>query len=154
MARTPPTGLTATVGNTQVTLTWTDPDDATITVLRVPAERAGLRRLRSRGRRFPAAAPTTTSYRLTGLDNGTAYIYRIRARTDGTDVSLASDTITVTPQGRSARRARAHRRSAQRRRHPELGPTLSTTPAIQEYEYQYKIGAGFYRAVADRTAAN
>ena len=138
-ARTPPTGLTATAGNTQVTLTWTDPGDATITFYEYQ-QKAGLAPFGA-WTPIPGSNAATTSYRLTGLDNGTVYGYRIRAGR-GTDVSLASDTITVTPQ-----------------RVPPAAPVLTAVPrnggvtlswpnpgdpTIQEYEYQYQIGAGAY----------
>ena len=135
-----PTGLMATAGNTQVTLTWTDPGDATILHYEYQQKRG----LAAFGdwTEIPGSTATTTSYRLTGLDNGTAYIYRIRAGTN-VKTSLASDAVTATPRGV-----------------PPAAPVLTATPrnggvtlswpnpvdaSLTGYEYQYKVGAGVYQ---------
>ena len=139
-ARARPTGLKATAGNTQVTLTWTDPGDATITFYEYQ-QKEGLAAV-GPWTAIPGSSATTKSYRLTGLDNGTAYVYRIRAGR-GPVTSLASDAVTVTPQGA-----------------PPAAPVLTATPhhgsvtlswpnpgdpTIREYEYQYKVGSGVYQ---------
>ena len=92
-----PTGLMATAGNTQITLTWTDPGDATILSITSTSRR---RAPPPSGTwtEIPDSSATTTSYRLTGLNNGTAYSYRIRARR-GPETGPASDVVTATPQG-------------------------------------------------------
>ncbi|MDE0206904.1 MAG: fibronectin type III domain-containing protein [Candidatus Tectomicrobia bacterium] len=139
-ARTPPTGLTATAGNREVSLNWTDPDDATITFYEYQqkVDRAGF----GPWTPIPGSGATTTSYRLTGLDNGTTYLYRIRVGR-GPDISLASDTVTATPRGA-----------------PPAAPVLTVTPRtgsvtlswpnpddpnILRWEYQYRVGAGVYK---------
>ena len=139
-ARARPTGLMAAAGNTQVTLTWTDPSDDTITFYEYQQKEGSAPF--GPWTPIPGSGATTTSYRLTGLDNGTAYSYRIRAGR-GADISLPSDAVTVTPQGA-----------------PPPAPVLTATPrnggvalswpnpddpTIREYEYQYKIGAGAYQ---------
>ena len=139
-ARARPTGLTATAGNTRVTLTWDDPGDATITFYEYQQKEGSA--AFGPWTAIPGSSATTTSYRLTGLANGTAYVYRIRAGR-GAVTSLASDVVTVTPQGA-----------------PPAAPVLTATPrhggvtlnwpnpgdsTIQRYEYQYKIGTGAYQ---------
>ena len=134
-----PTGLMATAGNTQVTLTWTDPGDATIQYYQYQ-QKEGSAAFGS-WTAIPGSRATTTSWRSTGLLNGTAYNYRIRARTDQ-EVGPASDAVTATPQGT-----------------PPAAPVLTATPrsggvtlswpnpvddSILRYEYQYKIGTGIY----------
>ena len=134
-ARARPTGLMATAGNTQATLTWSDPGDATITFYEYQQKEGSA--AFGTWTLIPGSSATTTSYRLTGLDNGTAYTYRIRVGR-GADLSLASDGVTVTPQGA-----------------PPAVPVLTATPrsggvalswpnpadsTIQLYEYQYKTG--------------
>ena len=138
-ARTRPTGLTATAGNTQVTLTWTDPGDATITFYEYQ-QKAGFAPFGA-WTPIPGSNAATTSYRLTGLDNGRVYGYRIRAGR-GTDVSLASDTITVTPQ--KAPPAAPVLTAVPRNGGVTLSWPNPRDPTIQEYEYQYRIGAGAY----------
>ena len=76
------------------------------------------------------------------MQNGTAYSYRIRARTQ-VEPSPASDAVTVTSRGA-----------------PPAAPVLTATPrnggvtlswpnpvdaSILRYEYQYKVGNGVYQ---------
>ena len=91
-----PTGLTATAGNTTVTLTWDDPSDTSITRYRL---RYGA------GSTVPAGATwgdisgsddQTTTHMVTGLTNGTQYAFEIRAVNAGGN-SDASATATATP---------------------------------------------------------
>ncbi len=77
-----PSGLTATAGNAQVSLSWTA--SANATSYRV--YRGGVQ----------VGAPASTSYLDTGLTNGTAYSYYVVAVTDTTP-SAASATVTATP---------------------------------------------------------
>ncbi len=139
-ARAQPTGLMATAGNTQVTLTWTDPDDDGILYYEYQ-QKEGDADFGAWTELRPSRA-TTTSYRLTGLTNGTTYSYRIRARTH-VDVSPASDAVMATPRGV-----------------PPAAPALTATPrnggvtlswpnpfdvSLSGWEYQYKIGTGVYQ---------
>ena len=135
-----PTGLTATAGNTEITLTWTDPGDASIAYYEY-AQKAGSAAFGT-WTEIDDSTATTTSYRITGLYNGTAYSYRIRARTY-VKASPASDAVTATPRGA-----------------PPAAPVLTATPrnggvtlswpdpvdaSILRYEYQYKIGTGVWQ---------
>ena len=135
-----PTGLMATVGNTQVTLTWTDPGNAAITFYEYQ-QKAGSAAF-GPWTEIPDSTATTTSHRFTGLDNGTAYSYRIRARR-GAETSPASDAVTATPRGV-----------------PPAAPVLTAAPrnggvtlswpnpvdaSILRWEYQYKVGAEVYQ---------
>ena len=72
-----PTGLTATAGDKQVALSWTDPSDSSITKYQVQ-QKAGSAAWGS-WTDIPSSSATTTSYTATGLTNGTAYRFRIRA---------------------------------------------------------------------------
>ena len=72
-----PTGLTATAGDEQVALSWTDPSDSSITKYQV-RQKAGSAAWGS-WTDIPSSGATTTSYTVTGLTNGTAYRFRIRA---------------------------------------------------------------------------
>ena len=75
-----PTGLTATAGDAQVTLSWTDPSDSSITKYQVQ-QKAGDAAWGSWAD-IPTSAPgetNATSYTVTSLNNGTAYRFRIRA---------------------------------------------------------------------------
>ena len=72
-----PTGLTATAGDKQVALSWTDPSDSSITKYQV-RQKAGSAAWGS-WTDIPSSGATTTSHSVTGLANGTAYRFRIRA---------------------------------------------------------------------------
>ncbi len=79
-----PTGLTATAGNAQVALTWTSPAGAT-----------GYRVYRGG---VLVASVASASYTDTGLTNGTAYTWTVRAVKQNSAESAASSAATATPQ--------------------------------------------------------
>ena len=72
----PPTGLKSTGGDGQVTLSWTDPQDSSITSW-------DYRRKTGEGYQswntVQNSGATTTSATVTGLDNGLAYTFQVRA---------------------------------------------------------------------------
>ena len=72
----PPRGLASTGGDRQVTLSWTDPRDASITSWQY-------RRKTSEGYQswsaFPNSGASTTSATVTGLDNGFVHTFQVRA---------------------------------------------------------------------------
>ena len=75
-----PTGLTATAGNAQVALSWTDPSDSSITKHQYRQKEG--RAAWGRWTDIPTSAPgesNATSWTVTGLSNGTAHRFRIRA---------------------------------------------------------------------------
>ncbi len=88
----PPANLAATAGVGQVLLAWTDPDDDTITGYQV--------RYSDRGAALPAwsdrhnitSTASTTSHPVTGLTDGTAYTFQVRAKKG--DVAGASASVT------------------------------------------------------------
>ena len=144
-----PTGLVATAGNTQITLTWTDPDDAAIFLYEYQ-QREGSGPF-GPWTDIPGSSAATTSHRLTGLENGVRYSYRIRAWTSAT-TGPTSDTVTATPQGGAP-----------------AAPVITATPrdggvtlswpnpvdaSLQGYDYQYRVGDEVYRpwqAARERT---
>ena len=90
-----PANLRAAVGNAQVVLTWDNPSDALIT---------GYEYQQRDGANWPTAwttmtssGATTTTYTATGLTNGTAYHFRIRALRFKAPESAASDSASATP---------------------------------------------------------
>jgi hypothetical protein len=89
-AHTPPTGLTATAGNAQATLSWTASTGATsYNVYRgtTSGGEAGTP---------VATGVTTTSYTDTGLTNGVTYYYKVAAVSAG-GVSAQSSEANTTP---------------------------------------------------------
>ena len=85
-----PTGLTATSGDTQVTLAWTDPDDSTIMGYQYTTDGG------SNWHDMSDTGATTTSYTVTDLTNDTVYTFRIRAVNENGN-SEASETASPTP---------------------------------------------------------
>ena len=89
-----PTGVTATPGNGQVTLAWNNPDNATISKWQYQQKQGD----GSYGpwMDIPDSTATTTSHTVTGLTNGVAYSFRIRAVNAGGN-GAPSDAVTATP---------------------------------------------------------
>ncbi len=91
--------VTATAGNGQVTLSWTDPSDDTITGYEYQQ--------REEGGTWPnswtdiANSASLTEYAVTSLTNGTTYEFRVRA-VSGTVTSPASSVVTATPLAATA----------------------------------------------------
>ena len=67
-----PSVLTAAPGDAQVTLHWTDPDNDTITSYQVSTDGGSFAGINGSDK-------DTTSHTVTGLTNGTAYSFRVRA---------------------------------------------------------------------------
>ena len=85
-----PTGLTATVNDQQVTLNWTAPTNtggSAITAYQVSQDS---------GTTWTGTGSTTTSHTVTGLTNGTAYPFQVRA-VNSQGNGAASDSVTATP---------------------------------------------------------
>lgn len=85
-----PAGLTATAGNTRVTLTWTASPGATVYVLR--------RSTAPGGPHETIAHPPGTAHADLLLTNNTAYFYTLAARNGGGE-SAPSGEVTATPVG-------------------------------------------------------
>ena len=86
-----PAGLTATPGNTNVTLAWTDPNDATISKWQYQQDSGDWTDIANSG-------ASTTSYVVTGLTNDTAYAFKIRAVNDGGDGPQSDASTPATPR--------------------------------------------------------
>ena len=85
-----PTGLTAAAGDAEVTLSWTNPSNSSITSYEYSS---------NDGTNWTAISPsgaTTVTYTVTSLTNGTSYTFRVRAVND-TGTGDASDSVAATP---------------------------------------------------------
>ncbi len=92
-----PTGFKAAAGAEQVTLSWTDPSDASITgwQYRLKAGSAAP----GAWTNIPSSSATTTSHTVTGLTNKTNYRFWIRAKNNAGN-GAQSAARTATPTGK------------------------------------------------------
>jgi len=83
-----PTGLTATAGDGQITLSWSASSGATKYNI-----------YRKSGTQYPYLTQVTgTSYTDTGLTNGNTYYYKVSALDDNDNESAATSAVSATPQ--------------------------------------------------------
>ena len=90
-----PTGLTATAGGGMVTLSWTAPTGGGAVGGYEYQQKAGTDAYGA-WTRIPGSGPSTTSHTVTGLANGTAYAFRVRA-VNSTGPGAASNEVTAMP---------------------------------------------------------
>ncbi len=95
-----PATPTGTELSEQVTLTWTDPGDATITKWQY-RQKAGSAAWGSETN-IPGSLASTTEHTITGLTDGTAYQFQVRAVNDfggaGAGLGAWSEAVTITPE--------------------------------------------------------
>ena len=134
-----PTGFTATPGDGQVVLSWNDPGNATITDWQY--------RYRTEGGDYgpwtgtPESGPTTTAHTVTGLDNGTAYTFKLRAmNTSGNGAE--SDEATATPVSVPAKPAGFIATPGDGQ--VSLQWTTPNDATITGWQYRYKTEGGGY----------
>ena len=96
-ARVPaaPTGLTATAGGGTVTLSWTAPTGGGAVSRYEYRQKTGTGAYGA-WTPIPGSGPSTTSHTVTGLTNGTAYAFRVRA-VNSVGNGAASNEATATP---------------------------------------------------------
>jgi len=90
-----PTGVVGTPGLAQVGLTWNAPTGGTLTPTSYQvrySSNAG-----ATWTELAATGTTTTSATVTGLTNGTAYVFAVRAISDATTSDWSATSATVTP---------------------------------------------------------
>lgn len=94
-----PSGFAATAGNGSATLSWDNPNDDRIILYQYRyGDEESFRD--TRWADIPSSGAATVSFNVTGLDNGTTYKFRIRAKNStgfGPSSAIASATPSATP---------------------------------------------------------
>ena len=136
-----PTGLTATPGNARVSLSWTAPRDTggqgiNQYVVEYRATTA------TAWTTFTGGIGTTTSATVTGLTNGTEYVFRVKAEFGGS-LGPASATATATPMIPNSALPGAPTGLAATPSNARVSlswtaPTSTGNSAITDYAIQYK----------------
>ena len=88
-----PIGLTATAGNTQVRLSWTNPNDTAISRWQYQYK---LNANYGSWTNIIGSGPDTTSYAVTGLTNSTQHTFKLRAVSAGGNGTESAE-VTATP---------------------------------------------------------
>ena len=93
-----PTGLTAAAGNEKVTLTWTSGGDggSAITTWQY-VKKAGSANFETTWTNMTGSGASTTSHTVTGLTNGTAYKFKVRAVNSAGNGTESAESSAVTP---------------------------------------------------------
>ena len=94
-----PANFVAQAGDEQVTLSWDDPDDPHMTDYELRYRKGEHFSDDSGWTKIAGSSGATTSHVVTGLENGSQYVFQIRAVyrfRDYTNESYASDAVTVT----------------------------------------------------------
>ena len=96
-----PAGLAAAAGDGQVVLSWTDPSDAAISGYQFRRRNPPDTGSWGSWTAIASSTAATTTHTVTGLTNGTAYGFQVRA-VDGTLEGAASSEATATPTAATA----------------------------------------------------
>ena len=134
-----PTGLSAEAGNRQVKLTWTDPDDDSITRYNMRQKRGSA--AWGRWTAIPGSDADTTTHTVTGLDNDVEYRFRIRARNSGGN-GAQSAVVEATPSASAAVPKPVLSAAAAGYGRVTLGWSALSGVTVASWGYQYKPAGG------------
>ena len=142
-----PTGLTATPGDTQVRLTWDDPNDSSIDKYeyrwKVGTQDTAFINTGENEDQWddvPDSNANTTRFTVTGLDNGSSYAFQVRAWDDGAVIQgsgssqIAATPISATPAPPTGLIADPDDTQVR------LTWDDPNDSSIDKYEYRWKVG--------------
>ena len=143
-----PAGLTATPGDKKVTLSWTDPNNSSITGYEYQQKLAGT--WNNTWTDMTNVDADDTEYAVTGLNNGAQYTFRIRA-VSGTDnkgdisgeVNAIPQPAPATPSNVSASATDASSASV------SWTWAESNETLITNFEARHKVGSGAWKSWTD-----
>lgn len=139
----PPSGVTATAGNTQVALSWT----ASVGATSYRVKRATA----SGGPYTLVASPTSTNSTDTGLTNGTTYYYVVTA-VNSAGESGNSPEVNATPQATPTAAPTGLTANATKPGSINLRWTQSTTPGVTQNRIYRRTSNGVYAPAATISA--
>ena len=142
-----PTGFTAKAGNTQVTLSWANPSDSTITKYQVTYRRKDTPGATTWAD-ITGSSATTTRHTVTGLMNDVAYVFWVRAVSavgNGMHAGPAEATPVAPPKPSKPTLFQAKARDTQ----VALSWTDPSDSSITKYQYRQKTGSGAYGSWTD-----
>ena len=142
-----PTGLTATPGDRQLALTWTAPASdggSAITKYQYSASTGA-----DSWQDVPGSGPSTTSYTITGLENGATYTVKVRAvnsvgngaAASTTGTPQAPATVPGAPTGLTATPGDKHLALTW------TAPASDGGSAITKYQYSASMGADSWQDI-------
>ncbi|HET9158329.1 MAG TPA: galactose oxidase-like domain-containing protein, partial [Myxococcaceae bacterium] len=131
----PPTGLGATAGNAQVSLSWTASSGATSYNVK--------RATTTGGPYTTVGSPTGTTFTNTGLTNGTTYFYVVTA-VNASGESGSSSEVSATPQAVAPAPPTAVSASPNKPGRLSVRWTQSTTPGVTQNGIFRRTGTGAY----------
>ena len=133
-----PTGLTATAGDGQVTLGWTDPSDSDITGYQIRRRSPVLGTWAD----ISSSSATTVSHTVSTLTNGTEYTFELRAKSAMGVGPFA--TATATPLAKPAKPTAIS--ASARNAGAVVSWTAATDSSITKWEYLQKDGTNAWAA--------
>ncbi len=145
-----PRGLSAEAGNAQVVLTWTDPEDDSITGYQVQKKKGSA--AWGSWTDLSGSDADTVIHTVTSLDNDSEYRFRIRAK-NGSGNSAASAAVSATPAA-NPKPSKPVLTAVAGNRSVTLSWPAQTN--IGNWGYEYKSGAGSWiaRTVSDGSATS
>ncbi len=146
-----PAGFAAAAGDGQVVLSWTDPSDAAISGWQFRQRTPPGSGSWGSWTAIASSTAATTSHTVTGLTNGTAYGFQVRA-VDGTLEGAASSEATATPTAATLPAKPAGLTAAAGDAQVVLSWTDPSNSSISEYEYQQRAGGGSWGGWTDFTS--
>ena len=142
-----PTGLSAQAGNRQVTLTWTNPNNAEISGYQY-RQSADSGATWTDWTDISGSGASTTSHTVGSLSNGQAYTFQVRAVADqGNTPGTASASVSATPSGPPA--APTGLRATPGEAQVKLSWTDPSNTNITKYQVRQRAGNANWSAWTD-----